>query len=669
VSEKTARVVFSPSGRQADIAIGTSLLDAARLLGVDLASVCGGRGLCGRCQVTIPEGGFPKHAIADNLADVSPLTESETEYAERRGLAPGRRLGCKALIQGPIIVDVPRESQVHRQVVRKRAEVRDFELDPVVTLHYVAVEPPDLGKSSGDLTRLRAALAREWAISPGSFDQHVLAGLQETLRRGRWEVTVAVHGGETITAVWPGFHENVFGVAVDIGSTTIAGHLMDLQTGSTVGSEGIMNPQIRYGEDLMSRVSYAMLHEDGAEAMTGAVRSAVNELIANLADAAGLRPEDVLEVTIVGNPIMHHLFLGLDPTELGSAPFALAVDEAVEVRAVELGIEAHPGARVYVLPCIAGHVGADAAGVVLSEEPHLSDEVTLIVDVGTNAEIVLGNRRRLLAASSPTGPAFEGAQISAGMRAAPGAIERVRIDPDTLQARVRVIGTDAWSDEPGFDESGVAGICGSGIIEAIAEMYLAGILTSDGVIDGTLASTSDLVAAAGRTFSYTLVPGDQPITITQEDVRAVQLAKAALQAGCRLLMDHFGVASVDRIRLAGAFGSLIDPMHALVLGLVPDCEVAGVTAAGNAAASGAQVALLSASARAGIEEVARRIEKIETAVEAAFQDYFVAAMAIPHATDPYERLAERVPLPNSNDRVTSSPRRRRSRRDQSEVGE
>ena len=662
MGDDTARVFFTPSGRQAEIALGTSLLDAARVLGVDLASVCGGRGLCGRCQVTILPGEFAKHGVVDNEGGVTPWTESETEYRERRGLDRGRRLGCKALLAGPVVVDVPPSSQVHRQVIRKRAEVRDFEIDPAVTLHFVSVAPPDLAKPSGDLTRLQSALHREWGIEANAVDHHVLAGLQEALREGGWEVTVAVHDRETISAVWPGFRDLALGIAIDIGSTTIAGHLMNLETGDTIASEGVMNPQIRYGEDLMSRVSYAMLNEGGAEAMTSAVRDAVNDLIRQLAASAGHDADDVLELVVVGNPIMHHLFLGLDPTPLGTAPFALATDQAVRMPAPELRILANPGARLYVLPSIAGHVGADAAAVVLSEEPHRSDEVSLIVDVGTNAEIILGNEHRLLAASSPTGPAFEGAQISAGQRAGPGAIERVRIDPETLQARVKVIGCDLWSDDPEFGDTDVTGICGSGIIEAVAEMYLARIITSDGVIDGEGVSRSDRIIPSGRTFSYVLMPGGPNIVVTQADVRAIQLAKAALHAGCKLLMDHFGVEGVDRIRLAGAFGSLIDPMHALVLGLVPDCDLTEVTAAGNAAGSGAQIALLNVASRRTIEQLARTIEKVETAVEPAFQEYFVAAMSIPHATDRYERLSRSVALPVAEKATGAGRGRRRGRR-------
>jgi uncharacterized 2Fe-2S/4Fe-4S cluster protein (DUF4445 family) len=423
-----------------------------------------------------------------------------------------------------------------------------------------------------------------------------------------------------------------------------------------------MNPQIRFGEDLMSRVSYVMLHPGSENELTKVIRGCLAKLTAQLAREAEIARDDVLEVTLVGNPIMHHLLLGIDPTPLGGAPFPLATDEAVRMPARDLGLPVHQGARAYVLPCIAGHVGADTAGVILSEGPYLTDEVNLIVDVGTNAEIVLGNRDRLLAASSPTGPAFEGAQISGGQRAAPGAIERVRIDPDTLEPRVRVIGSDAWSDEPVFAEAHVTGICGSGIIEAIAELHLAGALTTDGTIDGALAGRSSRIVSDGRTFSYVLWRGEPELVISQNDVRQIQLAKAALYAGCALLMEHYGIERVDRIRLAGAFGTHIDPVHALVLGLVPDCDPERVTAAGNAAGTGARIALLDRSARAEIERVVRRVEKIETAVEPRFQEHFVNAMAIPHGVDSYRRLGKTVRLPARRLASTERPTRRRERR-------
>ena len=426
----------------------------------------------------------------------------------------------------------------------------------------------------------------------------------------------------------------------------MSAHLCDMVTGDVLASTGAMNPQIRFGEDLMSRVSYGIMNPGGAVDMTTAVIGGLQNLIDGAAEQAGLKRDDVVEIVLVGNPVMHHLLLGIDPIELGGAPFALAVDSAVELSAAQIGIVANKGARVYVLPCIAGHVGADAAAVVLAEAPQKSDEMMLIVDVGTNAEIVVGNKQRLLAASSPTGPAFEGAQISSGQRAAPGAIERIRIDKDTLEPRFRVIGVDQWSDEDGFDaavaKTGITGICGSGIIEVLGEMYLAEVITADGVIDGAKAAKSNRIESDGRTFAYRI---SDTVSVTQNDVRAIQLAKAALYAGFRLLMDKIDIKSVDRVVLAGAFGTHIDPKYAMVLGMIPDCLLDNVRAAGNAAGAGARMALLNQQARRDIEMVVRDIEKIETAVEPSFQDHFVKAMAIPHKSDPYAKLAAAVALP------------------------
>jgi uncharacterized 2Fe-2S/4Fe-4S cluster protein (DUF4445 family) len=657
-----ALVVFTPSGRRGHFEHGTTVLDAARRLGVDLDSVCGGRGICGRCQVEVAEGEHAKHGISSSQASLSPVAALETAYAGDRGLATGRRLGCTACIVDNVVIDIPPESQLYRQVVRKEADAHPIEIDPVVRLYYVEVEGAELGVASGALRRLKDALESEWELDDLSADPHVLADLQPALDAGNGAVTVAVHDGTTVTAVWPGLHDVSYGIAFDVGSTTVAGHLCDLATGEVLASAGAMNPQIRFGEDLMSRVSYVMLHPGAEKDLTKVVRGCLAKLSAELASSADVDRANVLEVTLVGNPVMHHLLLGIDPTPLGGAPFALAVDEAVRLPARELGLPLHRGARAYVLPCIAGHVGADSAGVILSEGPHLGDQVNLIVDVGTNAEIVLGNRDRLLAASSPTGPAFEGAQISCGQRAAPGAIERVRIDPETLEPRVRAIGSDAWSDEPGFAGMHVTGVCGSGIIEAIAELHLAGVLTTDGTIDGSMAARSPRVIADGRTFSYVLWAGEPELVITQNDIRQIQLAKAALHAGCTLLMEHYGIEHVDRIRLAGAFGTHIDPVHALILGLVPDCDPEQVTAAGNAAGTGARIALLNRAARTEIEELVLRVEKVETAVEPRFQEHFVNAMAIPHDVDPYPRLSRTVRLPARRTAPAQRSSRRRERK-------
>ncbi|MGF7162290.1 uncharacterized 2Fe-2S/4Fe-4S cluster protein (DUF4445 family) [Rhodoligotrophos appendicifer] len=666
-----ALIVFTPSGKRGRFPIGTPVLQAARALGVDIDSVCGGRAICGRCQVQLSEGSFAKHGLTSRSDHLTPVSATEQRYDEKRGLKQGRRLSCQVKLLGDVVIDVPADSQVHKQVVRKRAEVRAIELDPVTRLYYVEVVEPDMHAPTGDLERLYTALREQWNIADAYADLRTIQRLQKALREGDWKVTVAVYHGairsrNRVVAVWPRFHDRIYGVAIDIGSTTIAAHLCDLATGDVIASAGLMNPQIRFGEDLMSRVSYVMMNPGGDVEMTAAVRDALNTLIGQVAAEAGIERTNIVEGVFVGNPVMHHLLLGIDPIELGGAPFALATSTSQTLWASELDVRMHPDARVYILPCIAGHVGADAAAVVLSEGPYLQDENWLIVDVGTNAEIVLGNRHRLLACSSPTGPAFEGAQISSGQRAAPGAIERVRIDPSTLEPRYKVIGSDLWSDDPAFSDAtaslGISGICGSGIIEAIAEMFLAGIVTSDGMIDGSLASATSRIQPNGRTFTYLLRAGEPEIRVTQNDIRQIQLAKAALYAGARLLMDHLEIDAVDRITLAGAFGSHIDVKHAMVLGMIPDCPLNKVSSAGNAAGTGARIALLNGKARREIEDVVTRIEKIETAIEPKFQEHFVSAMAFPHKTALYPHLAQVVTLPEQKTSDDGSARQGRRRR-------
>jgi uncharacterized 2Fe-2S/4Fe-4S cluster protein (DUF4445 family) len=441
----------------------------------------------------------------------------------------------------------------------------------------------------------------------------------------------------------------MYGIAVDIGSTTVAGHLCDLTSGEVLSSAGVMNPQIRFGEDLMSRVSYVMMNKGGEKELTFAIRNALNLLVVELAEKADVSADKILEIVMVGNPIMHHILLGIDPTPLGAAPFVLATDEATSGEAIELDIKL-PNARFYVGPCIAGHVGADTAGAILSEGPHRGTDMQLLIDVGTNAEIVLGDNTRQFAASSPTGPAFEGAQLSCGQRATAGAIEKVRIDRTTLEPRFKVIGIEQWSDEAGFteaaEETPITGVCGSGIIEVIAEMYLSGIISQDGVVQGSLVGTTPRIIGDDRTFSYVLYEhGDIRLLITQNDIRAIQLAKAALRAGIDLLVEHAGSPQVNDIRLAGAFGAHIDPTYAMVLGLVPDCPLPGVRSVGNAAGAGAVKALLSNSQRKEMEAAVRKVVKIETATEPRFQDLFVAAMAFPHASAPTPYLAEIITLP------------------------
>ena len=682
------RVVFTPSGIAATVPQGSAVLDAARAAGVDIDSVCGGRGLCGRCQVVPGTGQFAKWGLTSSEDALSVSGPTELDYRGKRPLEPGHRLSCQAAVLGDVVIDVPAQSQVHSPVVRKAVDLGEITVDPVVTLHYLELAIAVLGDEISDTERLVGALADDWDLPDVEVPASALPALSSAVAEGNGAVTAVVHtrrqypdqaeDGEVVErrvlTVRPGYSDAEFGVAVDVGSTTVAGYLLDLATGEVAATAGRMNPQIRFGEDLMSRVSYAMLNPGGTAELTAAARSAIDNVIGELCETAGIDRTDVCDLVVVGNPIMHHLVLGIDPTPLGAAPFTLAVRDGVWANAVDIGVNL-PGASLYVGPCIAGHVGADAAAAMLAEGPHRSPQPQLLVDVGTNAEIVLGDGQRVWAASSPTGPAFEGAQISCGQRATAGAIEGVRIDPATLEPRFKVIGCDLWSDDPGYEAAlgslEVSGLCGSGIIEVIAEMFLVGIIDHRGVIVGELAERSPRIFADGRTFSYVLQTQPVPLLVTQNDVRAVQLAKAALRAGIDLLAEHAGIAEVADVRLAGAFGAHISPVHAMVLGLVPDGPVEGVKGVGNASGAGAARMLVSGSQRAETERAAREAIKIETATEARFQELFVAAMSLPHETAATPHLEQAVDLPprTTSDSEQAGTKRRRAGRVRREMQE
>ena len=665
------RIVFTPSGLAGEVDTGTTVLAAARQLGVDLDSVCGGRGICGRCQIEPSTGSFAKWAIDSQATALSDWTSVEVDYETkgnaRRPLRAGRRLGCAATVLDDAVIAVPSESQVHKQVVRKAVDLTGLVIDPQFRLLNVDVPKAVLGDSESVTELIGEAVVRTHATEVAEWSTTVLRSAHKAAANDHGSVTIAVDRDGVAVAIWPGFVDTALGVAIDVGSTTVAGHLCDLSTGEVLATAGVMNPQIRFGEDLMSRVSYVMMNPGGDKELTACIRAALNDLITDLLRQAEAPADELLDIVIVGNPIMHHIVLGIDPTPLGQAPFTLATAEAIRTTALDLGL-AFPTARAFLGPCIAGHVGADTTAAMLAEGPHRGEEWQLLVDVGTNAEIVLGCTEKQFAASSPTGPAFEGAQISCGQRATAGAIERVRIDRETLAPRFKVIGCDLWSDDPEFaaatEDLTISGVCGSGIIEVIGEMYLAGVIDSEGVVRGERADTCQHIVADDRTFRYVLyrTPGVE-LSITQNDVRAIQLAKAALRAGIDLLMGCAGVDALGDMRLAGAFGAHIDPLYALVLGLVPDAPVEAVRSVGNAAGAGAVRALLSMQARTELEAAARAVVKIETATEPRFQELFVAAMAFPHATAPSPHLGAVITLPERTSSVDAAGGRRRRRQE------
>jgi uncharacterized 2Fe-2S/4Fe-4S cluster protein (DUF4445 family) len=689
-ADATFRVVFQPSGRQGVVAEGTNLLDAARALGVEIEAICSGRQTCGKCQIAVMEGSFPKHGVTSAAGHLSPPDGREGSYWANHPQTAGHRLACGCEVRGDLVIFVPEESQARKQVVRKAAREQAINVDPAVRLYYVEIEPPTLEHQLGDWDRLAGELAARFGLANLRIDPVLLGELQATLRLQEWKATVTVWQDREVVRIQPGYSEEILGLAVDIGTTTVAMHLCDLRTGAVLATVSRMNPQVAYGEDLMSRVSYADNHPEGLATMHEAIIAALDQLAREAAERAATGPEAITDVAVVGNSVMHHLLLNIPPRELGQSPFGPAVSDSVDIKARELGLHLAPGAWVHVLPLEAGHVGADNVGVILADQPHLAppDEIWLIIDVGTNGEILLGNSRVLYSASSPTGPAFEGAQISYGMRAAPGAIERVRVDPHTLDVNFKVIGREEWSadwGQPGSARSAAgqewasgeaqtrlsqeerrrreaaerrrrkraellgegpilaAGICGSGIIEAVSELFMAGVLTPDGRFASEIETPR--LAWHGTKARFVLAwPHETStgklIVLTSDDVRAIQLGKAALYSGARLLMDRMGVDRVDRVLLAGAFGSYIDPLHAMVLGMIPDCDLGRVTSVGNSAGDGARIALLDRNQREEARCLARWTRYVGIALEPRFQDAFVEAMPLPHSADAFPHLHE-----------------------------
>ncbi len=649
---KTHLVIFQPSGRRGYVKERTWLLDAARELGVEIESICGKKRTCGKCKVRIEEGFFEREGIESSGSHVSQVLQKEAELLGRE-LEQGYRLSCCARVYGDLMVFVPEESRAAKQIVRKTATERAITINPAVRKYYVELPPPTLHDPLGDWERLTNELKSTFGLEGLVADYPALLSLSPALRQGDWKVTVSVWMGREVIRVEPGYVEQAVGLAVDVGTTTVAGYLCDLRTGQVLATEAMMNPQVPYGEDVMSRITYAMTHEDGLEKLNSAIIEGLNTIAHNATAQVGLTPEDILEVVLVGNTAMHHLFTKIDPAHLGQSPFPPTVHHSLDIKARDMGIQVCPSANVHILPIEAGFVGADNVGVLIAEEPYNQDLMTLTIDIGTNGELVLGNRERLISSSCATGPAFEGAHIKFGMRAAPGAIERVRVDPATLDARFKVIGQDRWNDELPPEEVRAVGICGSGIIEAVAEMFRAGILEKSGRFNKTLSHPR---LRQGDGPEYVLAWKEETaigkdITVNIKDVRALQLAKAAMYAGAKLMMRRLGISKLDRVILAGAFGSYIDKERAMLLGLFPDCDLDKVWAVGNAAGDGARIALLNVDKREEANRVARQVEYVELTVEPDFEREFMYAMHIPHMRDPFPHVEEWLEKEGGNVRL------------------
>jgi uncharacterized 2Fe-2S/4Fe-4S cluster protein (DUF4445 family) len=673
MEDNRAMVIFQPSGRRGEVKKEITIIEASRLLGVDIEALCGEKKVCGKCKVRIEEGFFEKFGIHSSKGNVTPWQEEEEKFIKADEKAAGYRLGCCAKVLGDLLVFVPEESRAGKQVVSKAARDILIEHNPAVKLYYVEVEPPTFEEPTADFERVCRELERQYGLTQLQADIQTLRQLPGALRQGDWKVTVSVWMDREILRVRPGRHDCHYGIAIDIGTTTVAGYFCNLSTMEVLDTVSLMNPQCKYGEDVMARITFHMTTEDGLKRMSDDIVEGLNWIIDQAVQGthppkkkvkkpkgdegpeewmeapeegkfyARLSREDVEDVTIVGNTAMHHILLQLDPQYVGLAPFPPVIHHSLDIRARDLGIQVNPAAYVHVLPNEAGFVGADNVGVLIAEEPYKLDEIQLIIDIGTNGELVLGDRRKMISSSCATGPALEGAQILFGMRAAPGAIERIRIDPETHEVDYKVIGRDAWRKYSEPKDMKAKGICGSGILDVLAELYAAGIITKSGVFAKEQKSKRFRRNAENNQPEFVLAWAeessiDKDIVITQRDVRQIQLAKGALHAGCKLMMRRMGMEKVDKVKIAGAFGTHVDRTKALVMGLFPDCEIDKILSVGNAAGDGARAALLNREKRSEADWVSRNVEYIELTVETDFQQQFMECMQIPHMKDQYPHL-------------------------------
>ncbi len=641
-------VVFQPCGVRGKVDDGATILEASQQLGADIESVCGGTGACGKCKVRIEKGYFAKYGIRSKIASVTMIGEGNEKFLNKAQLRQNYRMACQNRIHGDVVIFVPEESRKGRQVIRKEATARDIKLKPAVKKYYVELKNATLHDTLGDFERIQAALAEKYKLRDLTIDYPALLNLQNIVREGNWKATVSVRNKKEVIDIEPGQITKGYGLAVDIGTTTVAGYLCDLTTGEVLATNAMMNPQVAYGEDVMSRISYAVKGKGGLKQMNRAIIKGLNQIAGRAAARAGIRRSDIIDMSIVGNTCMHHIFLNIDPQYLGKTPFSPSVNHSLDIKARDLGIKIAPCAHVHVLPIEAGFVGADNVGVLIAEEPYNQDEILLIIDIGTNGELILGNRKKLLSSSCATGPAFEGAEIKHGMRAAPGAIEKLKIDPETREVQFKVIGNERWNTE--VKNIGARGICGSGIFDAAAQMFLAGIIDKGGRFNSRLESTRLRKSGSGPEFviaraDETSIGND--IVICQKDIRAIQLAKGAMYAGAKTMMNRLGIDKIDKVILAGAFGSYIDKESAAVIGLFPDCAPKNIYAVGNAAGDGARMALLNTDKRKEADIMARQVEYVELTVEPDFNSTFTKALTFPHAEDKFPHLKHLFPKSKS----------------------
>ena len=603
------RIIFSPFEKTIDIDGSKNILQLAQETGIPLQSTCGGKKICGKCKVVIKKTDGPL-----------PPPSAREQKVLGGNIEKGYRLACETVLTHGAVVVIPEESRIKDQVILTSDTKHSYpvRLRPNVSPRYVEVSSPVLDSVIADRERLIIALEKTYGIRRPVLDPFVLRKLPHTLRSDRKGVTVALRDKDEIIDLYPGRRDSLFGVAFDVGTTTVVAFLMDLITGDRLSVKSAMNPQIAIGDDVITRISFCQEKTGGLEKLRISIVDCLNALIAEASTEAGIDPDQIVEATVVGNTAMHHLFVGLDPHYLSMAPYAPVLQEGQDYKARDLGLKIGASAYVHLLPLKAGFVGSDTIACILATGLHRSKIPTLLLDLGTNGEIVFGNRNRMLCCSTAAGPAFEGGHIRWGMRASAGAIERLKIDPETLDVRWETI-----------HDQRPSGLCGSGIISAIAEMIRAGIILGRGNIDKGLQTPRLRVGGDGPEFVLVWASEaatKQDIVITQKDVAELQMAKAAVNAGATLLMEHFEDEDVERILLAGAFGNYVDPQDACTIDLFPGCLTAKVVGVGNAAGYGSCLALLDKNKRKEADRIATKIEYRELAATTRFKELFVPSM-------------------------------------------
>jgi uncharacterized 2Fe-2S/4Fe-4S cluster protein (DUF4445 family) len=636
---KRHKVLFQPSGQRGWVDDGRTIMEAARDLGVDLQSLCGGIGICGKCMVVIEDQASDLHPAGRGVDAGIWMDQPEQSYCEKHPFPQGHRLSCLAKIHEDLVIWIPEESCTSGQLVFKPIRGLSVELFPAVQKYDLSL--PSLGDSESNWDRVRFFLSEQIHLHDFSVDFRELCHSSRELSRSPRLSSAWIWMDREVIQIGMDPELKMYGLAVDLGTTTLAVYLCDLQSGALTATESSVNPQVVYGEDVLSRITYAMERSDGAAVMHRSIIQGINRIIDRLAARVGFEKNSILDMCVVGNTCMHHLCLGLAPDSLGCAPFVPAVRQSLDVKARELGLEIADGAYVHFLPVVSGFVGADTIGMILAENPQQYEGNVLLIDIGTNGELVLSGHGRLLCTSCATGPALEGANIQCGMRASVGAIEKVRIDPETLNVNYKVIGEDHWHDANYTCEVRPAGICGSGIIDAIAEMFLARIIGKDGRLIEDARSRLVRTEDGGQAFVIAEEEDTsfgRPIFISQKDIRAVQLAKGAMHAAARILMRKTGVERLDRIMLAGAFGSVINQESAAVIGLFPSFGCENIHSVGNAAGEGARIALLNRNMRNEADKIERELEFVELADFPGFDREFADAIYLPHRKDAHSRF-------------------------------